>query len=174
MRLTADQSANEDTRVASNRIGRKSAMALPAACLAFVASLALAGEPGVTPISQDALLAMPKQGADAPFVLDVRSADEYASGHVPGAANIPYDQVAARLAEVPKDRPVVLYCRSGRRSGLAAEVLQQQGYRQLRLLEGDMPAWIDKGRPVEKPKDPAACVTALGAGKSSAPACSGG
>jgi rhodanese-related sulfurtransferase len=117
---------------------------------------------------------MPKQGTDAPVVLDVRTADEYATGHVPGAINIPYDQVGARFAEVPKDRPVVLYCRSGRRAGLAAEVLKDQGYRQLQLLEGDMPAWIEKGRPVERPKDPAACITDLKAGKSSAPACSGG
>jgi rhodanese-related sulfurtransferase len=157
-----------------NSIGQKFAMALPAACLVFVASVALAGDPDVRPISQDAFLAMPKQGADAPFVLDVRSADEYVSGHVPGATNIPHDEVAARLAEVPKDRPVVLYCRSGRRSGLAAEVLAGQGYRQLRLLEGDMPAWIEKGRPVEKPKDPATCVADLKAGKPGTPACSGG
>lgn len=157
----------------SDRIGRKFAMALPAACLLFAASMALAGDADVRPISQDAFAAMPQQGADAPFVLDVRTADEYASGHVPGAANIPYDQVAARLAEVPKDRPVVLYCRSGRRAGLAAEVLKDQGYRDLRLLEGDMPAWIEQGRPVDKPKDPAACVADLAAGKSSTPACSG-
>ena len=158
----------------NSRIGRKLAVALPTACLAVVTSLALAGDTGVSPISQEAFLAMPKQGADAPFVLDVRTADEYASGHVPGAVNIPYDQVGARLAEVPKDRPVVLYCRSGRRAGLAAEVLKDQGYRQLQLLEGDMPAWIEKGRPVEKPKDPAACVAELEAGKPGAPACSGG
>lgn len=157
-----------------NRTVKKFAMALPAACLLLAASVALAGDPDVKPISQDAFLAMAKQGAETPFVLDVRSADEYASGHVPGASNIPHDEVAARLAEVPKDRPVVLYCRSGRRSGLAAEVLAGQGYRQLWLLEGDMPAWIEKGRTVEKPKEPATCVAALKAGKSSTPACSGG
>jgi len=146
---------------------------LRAACLLLAASLAVADEAAVRPLTQDALLALPKQGADAPFVLDVRTPEEYASGHVPGAANIPHDQVAARLAEVPKDRPVVLYCRSGRRSGLAAEVLNESGYRRVQLLEGDMPAWIERGRPVEKPQDPAACVAALKAGKSTAPACAG-
>jgi rhodanese-related sulfurtransferase len=63
---------------------------------------------------------------------------------------VPYDQVASRLAEVPKDKDVVLYCRSGRRAGLAADVLAAQGYTRLSHLEGDMTAWVEKGRPVEK------------------------
>lgn len=146
---------------------------LQVACLLFVATLALAGDADVMPLLQDAFLAMPKQGADAPFVLDVRTPEEYASGHVPGAVNIPHDQVASRLEEVPKERPVVLYCRSGRRSGLAAEVLSGSGYQRVQLLEGDMPAWIERGRPVESSTDPAACVAALKGGKSSAPACAG-
>jgi phage shock protein E len=62
-------------------------------------------------------------------VLDVRTQKEFEEGHVPGAINIPYDQVAARSAEVgPKEHPVVLYCRSGRRSGLAAAELARQGF----------------------------------------------
>ena len=86
---------------------------------------------------------------------DVRSPEEYASGHVPGAINIPYDQIASRMAEVPKDQDVVLYCKSGRRAGIAAEVLAGQGYERLQHLEGDIVAWVEKGRPLETPKDPA-------------------
>jgi phage shock protein E len=142
-------------------------------CLALVASVAMAGDAEVKPITQDAFLALPKQGADAPFVLDVRTPEEYASGYVPGAVNIPYDQVAARLAEVPKDREVVVYCRSGRRAQMASDVLASHGYNDLAHLQGDMIAWVEKGRPLAKPKDPAACVSALESGKDAAAACAG-
>jgi len=133
-------------------------------------SFAALADGELAPLSQDAYLALAKSGEQA-FVLDVRAPEEFVTGHVPGAVNIPYDQVAARLAEVPKDKDVVLYCRSGRRAGMAAEVLAANGYTRLKHLEGDMPAWIEKGRPVETPKDAAACVTALKAGKASAEAC---
>jgi phage shock protein E len=143
------------------------------ACLALVASVALAGDAELKPLTQDAFLALPQQGADAPFVLDVRTHEEYASGHVPGAVNIPHDQLAARLAEVPKDREIVLYCRSGRRAMLAADVLAGNGYRDLGHLQGDMAGWVESGRPVEKPSDPAACIAALKSGQAAVQACGG-
>jgi len=63
-------------------------------------------------------------------VLDVRSPGEYAGGHVEGAVNVPLDQVEARVARlVPgQDSPVLLYCRSGTRSGAARRKLQRLGY----------------------------------------------
>jgi rhodanese-related sulfurtransferase len=125
----------------------------------------------LAPLSQDAYLALPQSGEQAPFVLDVRAPEEFVTGHVPGAVNIPHDQVAARLAEVPKDKDVVLYCRSGRRAAMAAEVLAANGYTQLKHLEGDMPAWIEKGRPVDTPKDAAACLAALKGGGAVQQAC---
>ena len=65
-------------------------------------------------------------------VVDVRTAEEFASGHVPGAINIPYDQIARRASEIgPPSTPVVLYCRTGRRSGIAVEALQKAGYEKL-------------------------------------------
>jgi phage shock protein E len=138
----------------------------------LVAAGALAAGPAVVPISQEILLERQQKGDEAAFVLDVRSPEEYASGHVPGAVNIPYDQIASRIAEVPKDQDVVLYCKSGRRAGIAAEVLAGQGYTRLQHLEGDIVAWVDKGRPIETPEDPAACVAALTAGQPAEPACS--
>jgi rhodanese-related sulfurtransferase len=104
----------------------------------------------MTPMTQEQLLEHLRSHPDHLFVLDVRTPQEFAEGHVPGAVNVPYDQVASRLAEVPKDKDVVLYCRSGRRAGLAADVLAAQGYTRLSHLEGDMTAWVEKGRPVEK------------------------
>lgn len=61
-------------------------------------------------------------------IVDVRSPGEFASGAYPGAVNIPLPALGARLREIPKDRPVVLYCASGMRSGSAARILRQAGY----------------------------------------------
>jgi phage shock protein E len=100
-------------------------------------------------ISQQDLLERQARGDASLFVLDVRTPKEYAAGHVPGAVNVPYDQVASQLAGIPKDKDVVLYCHSGRRAGLAAEVLKASGYTKLEHLQGDMQAWLNDGRPVE-------------------------
>ena len=112
----------------------------------LAASMAMAAPPLVTPQQVHELQVKKDPSL---LVIDVRSAEEYAAGHVPGAVNIPYDQVASRLAEIPKDKDVVLYCRSGRRSGLAAETLEANGYKDLQLLQGDMPGWEKAGLPVE-------------------------
>ena len=100
-------------------------------------------------ISPQALLERQAKKDQSVFVLDVRTPEEYAAGHVPGAVNVPYDQVASHLAKIPKDKEVVLYCRSGRRTGLAAEVLEANGYTKLVHLQGDMQAWLQDGRSVE-------------------------
>jgi rhodanese-related sulfurtransferase len=61
-------------------------------------------------------------------LLDVRSPGEFASGHIDGALLVPVDELDARLSEVPQDRPVVVYCRSGSRSAHAASILGAAGY----------------------------------------------
>lgn len=68
--------------------------------------------------------------ADSLLVIDVRTPGEFAQGHVAGALNIPYDEIAGRIAAVApdKNRHIVLYCRSGRRSGIALQTLQSLGY----------------------------------------------
>jgi rhodanese-related sulfurtransferase len=91
----------------------------------------------------------------------------------PAPASVTGDQVYDRLAEVPKDKDVVLYCRSGRRSALAGEVLAGKGYTRLQLMQGDMPGWVAKGWPVETPRDQAACVAALKSGAKAPPGCVG-
>jgi rhodanese-related sulfurtransferase len=116
------------------------------------------GQPGSAPaaaraslplISPQALLERQSKKDPSLFVLDVRTPKEFAEGHVPGAVNVPHDQVASQLAQIPKDKDVVLYCRSGRRAGLAAGVLEANGYKELKQLQGDMEAWLKDGRPVE-------------------------
>jgi phage shock protein E len=61
-------------------------------------------------------------------IVDVRSPEEFQGGAYPGAVNIPLQVLQARLKDIPKDRPVVLYCASGARSGMAARILKQAGY----------------------------------------------
>lgn len=69
-----------------------------------------------------------KQGAK---LLDVRSPEEFASGNLNGAMNVPYREVADRIAAITPDKsvPVLVYCRSGGRSGIAASTLKRLGYR---------------------------------------------
>jgi len=68
--------------------------------------------------------------ASGAMVLDVRTPEEFAAGHLVNAVNIPFEQVAAEFAKrgIAKDTPVVLYCRSGRRSGIATDALVAAGY----------------------------------------------
>lgn len=123
----------------------------PAAVTAQPAAQAV----NLTQVSQDALVKMQADKGSRVFVLDVRTPKEFAEGHVPGAVNIPYDQVASHLGGIPKDDEIVLYCHSGRRAGLAAEVLAANGYSKLAHLEGDMAGWQKAGRPVDASVEPA-------------------
>ena len=85
-------------------------------------------------------------------VLDVRTADEFAAGHVPGARNVSHDLLASRIDELAaaRDKQVVLYCRSGRRTSLAEDILRKAGFKRLGHLEGDYLAWEAEQRPVER------------------------
>jgi rhodanese-related sulfurtransferase len=86
------------------------------------------------------------QGADKPVIVDVRSAEEFASGHVDGAVNIPHDQLAGRATELPKDAQIVTVCNyGGARSCGAADALRDMGFEKAAPLEGGTKGW---------PKDP--------------------
>jgi hydroxyacylglutathione hydrolase len=73
-------------------------------------------------------------------ILDVRGAAEYAGVHVPGAINIAHTRLAHRLAEVPKDKPILTYCRTGNRASAAAALLAREGYK-VTLVDGEFAAW---------------------------------
>ena len=74
-------------------------------------------------------------------LLDVRSIEEFGRGHLPGAVNIPVQELDRRLSEVgPPEGDVVVYCRSGQRSSRAAEVLRERGFTRVHNL-GPMTAW---------------------------------
>ena len=99
------------------------------------------------------LLARIEEGY-APLILDVRSPEEYGEGHISGAINIPYTELEARVSELGVDfgDEVVVYCRSGRRAGIAETALAELGYTNLRDLEGHINKWSEVGYPLETPK----------------------
>jgi rhodanese-related sulfurtransferase len=89
---------------------------------------------------------------DPPMIVDVRRPDEFAAGHVPGARNIPHNEIAARLHELggKQHEEVVVYCESGRRAAIAQGILEQAGFTQVRHLEGDMQSWRKRNLPQEE------------------------
>jgi|GEM_PF-363092 rhodanese-related sulfurtransferase len=82
------------------------------------------------------------------LLLDVRTPEEFVSGHIRGSVNIAVEELEQRLSEIPRDQMVIVYCRSGRRSEIASGILSTAGYTQIRDL-GGINAWIDAGLPVE-------------------------
>jgi rhodanese-related sulfurtransferase len=84
------------------------------------------------------------------FLLDVRELVEYVGGRIPGAVNIPLNQVPARLSEIPHDKPVVVVCEHGIRSVMAAEYLAHNGFKNLyNLTEGTF-GWMMRRYPLEQ------------------------
>ena len=104
----------------------------------------LTTSPAVREIDVDAL---ENRSPDA-VVLDVREPEEYAHGHVPGAINLPQADLASRLDEVPRDRPVITVCQRGIRSLRAAQFLMQMGIDQVASVKGGTVAWQRAGKPV--------------------------
>lgn len=77
------------------------------------------------------------------FVLDVRNPNEFAICRIPGTTLVPLPELPSRLGEVPRDREVIVHCKSGMRSAKAIEFLKQQGYTKLVNLTGGILAWAD-------------------------------
>jgi len=125
---------------------------LLASVLLGVSSFVPANAADTVLVSQTELLKRLEQKDPDLVVLDVRTADEFAAGHVPGARNISHELLASRIDELAtaRDKQVVLYCRSGRRTLLAEDVLRKAGFRRLGHLEGDYLAWEAEKRPVER------------------------
>lgn len=85
------------------------------------------------------------------FVLvDVRSEDEFQSGHVPGATSVPLDKIESGQASLPEGKLLVLSCQSGRRSARACEVLQSRGINNIAEMDGGFSAWVKAGLPVSR------------------------
>jgi rhodanese-related sulfurtransferase len=93
--------------------------------------------------------ALPKvEGAYSQFI-DVRTADEYASGHATRAINIPLDELPNRYDRLEKNEPVYIICETGRRSAEAADILSANGFKEVISITGGTSAWREAGLPIE-------------------------
>ncbi len=98
-------------------------------------------------VMPDAAYGLVKQRDDL-FLLDVRTLGEYQQARLDGARLIPIDQLVKRLAEVPRNRPILVYCAVGSRSAQVVNYLARRGYPELYNLSGGIYAWAQKGLPV--------------------------
>ncbi|HEU4945119.1 MAG TPA: rhodanese-like domain-containing protein, partial [Solirubrobacterales bacterium] len=89
-------------------------------------------------------------GADLPLVLDVRRPGEFDAGHIPGSLHIPFGDLPRRLHELPRERTIATICKAGARSGLAASILQREGFESvIHVARGGVAGWQAEGRAVE-------------------------
>ncbi len=91
----------------------------------------------------------PKAATGAVTVVDVRSANEWASGHLPGAIHVPLGYLADRCRSLPTNKPIVLQCQAGSRSAIGASLLERLGFPNVTNLTGGFEAWTAAGLPVE-------------------------
>ncbi len=96
-------------------------------------------------VSRDEAQKLLEDGAQ---LVDVRAAHEWEAGRIAGAAHVPLDELSERVAEIDRERPVVVYCRGGNRSSMAAAALADGGFDAAKLDEGIV-GWIEAGLPVE-------------------------
>ena len=124
--------------------------------LAVLVRDALAEVREISPEEVRRLLELPDRGGW--HLVDVREADEFAEGHLPGARHVPrgFLEVRADLEHRKRDpwladraRKLVLYCGGGHRSALAAQSLQHMGFREVRSLAGGWTGWTERGYPTE-------------------------
>lgn len=124
---------------------------LAASRLAEVERLAdayLGARDTIEPITRAELARRLKRGGDF-LVIDVRPAEEFAAGHLPGAISVPLTELHRRMKELPKDREIIAYCRGPycAFSHVAVELLRKRGFRARRLEEG-LPEWAAEDLPV--------------------------
>ena len=89
------------------------------------------------------------------FILDVRTQDEYDAGHIRESIRIPVQDIPQHelnksLAQIPRDKKILVYCRTGRRSTLASEILVNNGFKEVYNMKGGITEWTDAGFEVIK------------------------
>ena len=106
----------------------------------------------VTPKEIEVSTLYEKKQQGSPTIIDVRTPEEFAAGHVPNAQNIPLDTLEKRYSELTphKESEIFLICASGRRSQKAAEILSEKGFTHAINVTGGTSGWQAKGYPTEK------------------------
>jgi rhodanese-related sulfurtransferase len=93
---------------------------------------------------------------EADVLIDVREADEFASGHIPGAIHLSRGMLEFKLSANPalvaRDLKIVLYCKTSGRAALAASALREMGYLSVTSIAGGIDAWVAAGKPTVKPE----------------------
>lgn len=112
--------------------------------LSLAATVLAAGHRDIRAAEAKNLLAAKKNA----FLLDVRTPDEFRQGRLQGAVLIPVNEVERRIGEIPRNRPVVVYCAVGSRSGLVAGFLAQKGYPEVYNVTDGIVGWYRNGFPV--------------------------
>ena len=105
----------------------------------------------VDPAQAAALLAKADEKTK-PVVLDIRTAEEFAEGHIDGARNINFSAAdfEARITKLDRNAPFLVHCRSGGRSGKSLAIFKKLGFKNIYHLEGGILAWKEAGKPLKK------------------------
>jgi rhodanese-related sulfurtransferase len=110
-------------------------------------------EPALAPDITAAELNELIMAGQAPLIIDVRTQDEFAAGHLPGAVNIAHTDLGAKAAgdSLPGslDTEIVVHCQTGRRAAMAQATLVELGFTKVRHLDGDYAGWAEAGLPIE-------------------------
>ena len=107
-------------------------------------------ETGVITVSADDAYAITSAPPADLVVLDVRTPEEFSEGHLDGAINVDFYEAdfGTNLANLDKDVPYVLYCRSGNRSGTTAQEMRSLGFTEVYEVDGGILSWLDSGLPL--------------------------
>lgn len=146
--LPCEHDCGEATRIL-DAMSRYKPLLMAAGLLSLIPLLSHAAEPP-RPISAHELWAQ-IETSTATLIVDVRTPEEFVSGHVPGAINVPIGELESRLGELSPHREagVVVYCERGPRAGYAVSILERSAFGNIRYLKGHMALWRNKGLPIE-------------------------
>jgi rhodanese-related sulfurtransferase len=127
------------------------ALAAASSVLALLPMLALPPQALAQGTSVSLDQARAEHEAGKALLVDIREPDEHATGVAPGARLLPMRQLSTRLAELPRDRPVLLICNSQNRSRATYDALRERGWTNLRYVNGGMSEWNRRGWKTVKP-----------------------
>ncbi len=135
--------ARRQSRLAAWTIG----LGVVALAALIVAAVLLLRPAPAMPAEVTAQDAFARQAAGA-LLLDVRTQSEWDQGHIAGSILIPLDALSARLSELPRDRDIIVVCRSGARSKEGSAILRQAGFTRVGCLTGGLQSWVAAGYPL--------------------------